>query len=115
EHQTSRWRVILARVASSRPVALPIALLAIAALTLAALNVRSTTLGLDFVRALPPGSEVRTAAEAAGHGFAPGVLSPTEIDVVGPGIANRRPQLARLQALVARADGVAAVVGPANP
>jgi len=114
EHQTSRWRLIVARVASSRPVALPIALLAIAVLVFGALGVRSTKLGLDFVRALPPDNVARQAADAAGRGFAPGIVSPTEVDLVAPGIAARRAQLARLQGLVARSDGVAAVVGPAN-
>jgi RND superfamily putative drug exporter len=114
EHQTPRWRLLVARVVASRPVALPIAVLAIAALAVAAMNVRSTALGLDFVRALPPGNEVRTAAEAAGRGFAPGVVSPTEIDLLAPGIAGRRAQLARLQGAVGRSDGVAAVVGPGN-
>ncbi len=114
EHRTPRWRVALARVAASRPVALPIALLAIGALVFAALNLRSTELGLNFVRALPPGNEVRQSAEAAGRGFAPGIVSPTEIDLVAPGIAARRAQLARLQGLIGRAGGVAAVVGPDN-
>ena len=45
EHQTPRWRLVLSRVASSRPVALPIALIAIGLLVFAALNVRSTALG----------------------------------------------------------------------
>jgi putative drug exporter of the RND superfamily len=114
EHRTARWRVMVARVAASRPVALPIALLAVGALVFAALNLRSTELGLNFVRALPPGNEVRQSAEAAGRGFAPGIVSPTEIDLVAPGIATRHAQLARLQGLVGRADGVAAVVGPGN-
>jgi RND superfamily putative drug exporter len=114
EHRTPRWRVMVARVAASRPVALPIALLAVGALVIAALNLRSTELGLNFVRALPTGNEARRAADAASRGFAPGIVSPTEIDLVAPGIAARRAQLARLQGLVGRADGVAAVVGPSN-
>jgi RND superfamily putative drug exporter len=113
-YQTPRWRLLVARVASSRPVALAIALVAIAALVVAGLQVRETKLGLDFVRALPPDNDARQAADAAGRGFAPGIVSPTEVDLVAPGIAARRAQLSRLQGLVARADGVAAVVGPAN-
>ena len=42
QHQTPRWRLMLSRIASSRPVALPIALIAIGLLVFAALNVRST-------------------------------------------------------------------------
>jgi RND superfamily putative drug exporter len=116
EHQTARWRLVLSRIASSRPVALPIALIAIGLLVFAALNVRSTALGLSLVRALPAGDQVRRADDAASRGFAPGIVSPTEVDVLAPGVAGRTAQLARLQALVAREPGVAAVVGaPQQP
>jgi RND superfamily putative drug exporter len=112
EHQTARWRLLVARVASSRPVAIVIAALTIGVLVVAALGMRSTKLGMDFVHALPAGSEARQAAEAAGRGFAPGIVAPTEVDVVAPDVASRRAQLARLQGLIAREPGVAAVVGP---
>jgi putative drug exporter of the RND superfamily len=112
EHHTPHWRVVLARIVSSRPIALPIALVAVGVLVVAALNLRSTELGLSLVHSLPPGSDVRQAGAAAGKGFAPGVVSPTEIDVVAPGVARKTAQLARLQDAVARQDGVAAVVGP---
>ena len=112
EHHTPHWRVVIARIVSSRPVALPIALAAVGVLVVAALNLRSTDLGLGLVRALPPGNDVRQADAAAGKGFAAGIVSPTEIDLVGPGVARRADQLARLEDAVARADGVAAVVGP---
>jgi RND superfamily putative drug exporter len=116
EHQTPRWRLVLSRIASSRPVALPIALIAIGLLVFAALNVRSTALGLSLVRALPASDQVRRADDAASRGFAPGIVSPTEVDVLAPGVAGRAAQLARLQALVARQRGVAAVVGaPEQP
>jgi RND superfamily putative drug exporter len=116
EHQTPRWRLVLSRIASSRPVALPIALIAIGLLVFAALNVRSTALGLSLVRALPAGDQVRRADDAAARGFAPGIVSPTEVDVLAPGVAGRTAQLARLQALVGRQPGVAAVVGaPEQP
>jgi RND superfamily putative drug exporter len=114
EHQTARWRLVLARIASSRPVALPIALVAIAGLAFAASNLRSTELGLSLTRALPAGSEPRKADEAASRGFAPGIVSPSEVDLVAPGIAGRRAQLARLQDAIGRQAGVAAVVGPRN-
>jgi RND superfamily putative drug exporter len=114
EHQTARWRLVLSRIASSRPVALPIALIAIGLLVFAALNVRSTALGLSLVRALPAGDQVRRADDAASRGFAPGIVSPTEVDVLAPGVAGRAAQLARLQALVARQPGVAAVAGAAE-
>jgi RND superfamily putative drug exporter len=112
EHHTPHWRVVIARIVSSRPVALPIALVAVGVLVVAALNLRSTELGLSLVHSLPAGSEERRADAAAAAGFAPGIVSPTEIDVVAPGVARRSEQLARLQDLVGREDGVAAVVGP---
>jgi RND superfamily putative drug exporter len=112
EHGTGRGRLLVASIAASRPVALLIALVAVAALVLAALNLRSTELGLSLVRSLPVGSEARRAADAAAQGFAPGIVAPTEVDLVAPGIGARRAQLARLQDLVARQDGVARVVGP---
>ena len=112
EHQTARWRLVLSRIASSRPVALPITLIAVALLVFAATKIRSTELGLSLVRALPASSEVRRADDAASRGFAPGIVSPTEIDLLAPGIAGHGAQLARLQDLVGRQPGVAAVVGP---
>jgi putative drug exporter of the RND superfamily len=112
EHGTAPWRMFVARVATSRPVALPIAILAIAALALGASFVRDTRLGLTFIGSLPPDSEVRRSADAAALGFAPGILAPTEIDVEQPGIGARRVQLARLEELIGREPGVAAVLGP---
>jgi RND superfamily putative drug exporter len=112
EHQTARWRLVVSRIASSRPVALPIALVAIGLLAFAASNIRFTELGLSLVRALPADNEVRRADQAASRGFAPGIVSPTEVDLLAPGIAGRRAQLARLQELVGRRPGIAAVVGP---
>jgi putative drug exporter of the RND superfamily len=112
EHQTSRWRIFVARVASSRPLALPIALAAIAVLALGAVQLGQAALGLSFVRSLPADSSVRQAAEAATKGFAAGIVSPTEVDVVAPAIAARRDRLARLEGLVARQHGVAGVLGP---
>jgi RND superfamily putative drug exporter len=110
--QTSRWRLMIARIASSRPVALPIAVCCVVLLGALALGARHTELGLGFVQALPSDNEVRRAATAAGEGFAPGVLSPTEIDLEQPGIATRAAELERLEELLAREPGVAAVIGP---
>lgn len=112
EHHTPHWRVALARIVSSRPVALPIALIAIGVLVACAINLSSTKLGLSLVHSLPPGSQERRADAAASAGFAPGIVSPTEIDVTAPGVGRQTAQLGRLQDLVARQRGVAAVVGP---
>jgi putative drug exporter of the RND superfamily len=112
EHGTAPWRLFVARIAASPPVALVIAILAIGALAFAASEVRHMKLGLTFIAALPAKDEVHRAADAAEQGFAAGILAPTEIDVVQPGIGDQRPQLARLQRLIAREPGVAAVLGP---
>ena len=112
EHHTPHWRVAIARIVSSRPIALPIALIAIGVLVACALNLSSTKLGLSLVHSLPPGSQERRAEAAAGAGFAPGIVSPTEVDVVERGVGGQTAQLGRLQDLVGRQDGVAAVVGP---
>jgi putative drug exporter of the RND superfamily len=112
QHQTPHWRVALARIVSSRPVALPTALIAIGVLVVCALNLRSTELGLSLVHSLPASSEERRAEAAASAGFAPGIVSPTEIDVVAPGVGRQTAQLSRLQDLVARQPGVAAILGP---
>jgi hypothetical protein len=69
-------------------------------------------LGLTFIASLPADDEVHRASDAAQQGFAPGILAPTEIDLAQPGIGAKRPELARLQALLAREPGVAAVLGP---
>ncbi len=110
--QTSTWRLLVARIASARFVALPIAIVCIALLAFLAGYTRDTALGLGFVGALPPDNQTRQAATAASEGFAPGVLSPTEIDLEQPGIATRGAQLARLEDLIGREPGVAAVIGP---
>jgi putative drug exporter of the RND superfamily len=112
EHGTAPWRLFVARIAASPPIALVIAILAIAALAFAASNVSNMKLGLTFIASLPKQDEVRRAADAAQQGFAPGILAPTEVDLVQPGIGDRRPQLARLEQLIGREPGVAAVTGP---
>jgi len=112
EHGTAPWRLFVARIAVSRPVALPLAIVAIAALAFGASFVRDTKLGLTFIGSLPGQSEVRRAAEAAERGIAPGILAPTEVDVELAGIGARRAELARLEGLIAREPGVAAVLGP---
>ena len=111
-NQTSPWRVLVARIASTRPVAVAIGLVAIAALVAAASGLRTTELGITYISGLPNDSEAKQAADAASEGFAPGILAPTEVDLYGSGIADRGPELARLESLVDEQAGVAAVVGP---
>src|SRR5262249_44257960 len=114
EQGTAPWRLLVARIAAARAVAIPIAIVTIAALVLAASQVREMKLGLTFIQSLPQQNEVRRAADAAQQGFSPGILAPTELDLEQPGIAGKRAQLARLQQLIGREPGVDAVIGPAQ-
>ena len=70
--------------------------------------------GNPLMRALPVGSEPRTAYAQAGRGFAPGILSPTVVVAEGEGITRQRAALARLQRLIRDRPGIAEVVGPGN-
>ena len=83
-------------------------------LLLAAAPVRNLDLGFAVIDSLPSHFEARRAAEAAGDGFAPGILSPTVLLVEGQDVAERRPALDRLQGLLERQPGVSFVAGPAN-
>jgi putative drug exporter of the RND superfamily len=111
-----RWdlRFRAARLAAARPVALLIAAACTAALLAAAWGVRDLRLGSPLIRELPASSPVVKASTAAADGFAPGILSPTEILVVGPGVTSRTVALARLQHELAAQPGVAEVAGPAS-
>lgn len=102
----------LRHLGTHRAVALIISVICVAALLVGAFGLLRTHLGLDFVSSLPRTNEVHRAASAAAAGFAPGVLSPTEIIVQQGGIAARSDGLSRLEALIGRQPGVAGVIGP---
>ena len=67
-----------------------------------------------MIRELPASSPAARAGTAAADGFAPGILSPTEILVIGPGVATKTAALARLQHEMATQPGVAEIAGPAS-
>ena len=108
--EPGRWL----RLLTSKPPAAVIVVLSVAGLLLAALPVRSLDLGLSFVGSLPADNEVSVAARAAEAGFAPGILSPTELLVEQPAVAGQLPQLSALGTLLERQPGVAAVLGPGD-
>jgi len=114
--QASRWNlgVRSARFAAARPVALLIVAACTLVLLAAASGVRSMPLGSPLIGELPPASQAVRAATAAGDGFAPGILSPTEILVIGPGVTGQTAALARLQHELATQPGVAELAGPAS-
>src|SRR5207253_2546757 len=106
------WRGRLSRMLTSRPVAFLIAVLILAGLGVAAYGLRSARLGSTLIRDLPPDTQERQADAAASRGFADGILSPTEILLEGTGLDGHQAALARLEELVGRQRGVAAVLGP---
>ena len=112
----SRWnlRTRAARFAAARPVALLIAAAGTAGLLAAAWGAHTIHLGSPLIRELPASSAAARAGTAAADGFAPGILSPTEILVIGPGVARQNAALARLQHELAVQPGVAELAGPAS-
>jgi putative drug exporter of the RND superfamily len=111
-----RWnlRTRAARFAAARPMALLIAAAGIAGLVAAAWGAHTIHLGSPLIRELPASSPAARAGTAAADGFAPGILSPTEILVIGPGVARKSAALARLQHELATQPGVAEIAGPAS-
>jgi len=108
------WQNRLTRLATARPVALVVAAACVAGLVLAGLGLKHIRLGFPLIRALPATSQEVRAEQAAAKGFVPGILSPTEVLVQGPGVAGRPAALARLQQALTRQPGVAGVLGPAT-
>lgn len=109
--EPSRARQRLGKLATARPVATALVLATAAVLVVVALQARSTALGLTLFRGLPSSNEVRSAASAAGQGFARGIVAPTEILVRRPGLRRERDRLEQLQTAIEREPGVAGVVG----
>ena len=103
-----------ARLAAARPVALLIAAGCTVGLVAAAWGVHAIRIGSPLIRELPASSPAARAGTAAADGFAPGILSPTEILVIGPGTAGQTAALNRLQRELAAQPGVAEVAGPAS-
>ena len=112
----SPWRAReqVARFAAFRPVALVIVAACVLALLGAALGATNLRLGAPLVTALPGSTEPARAQAAAAQGFGAGIVSPTEVLVLGRGVAGHTAGLDRLQAELAKQPGVAGVVGPAS-
>ena len=80
-----------------------------AGLVLAGLGLKHIRLGFPLIRALPATSQEVRAEQAAARGFVPGILSPTEVLVLGPGVAGRPAALRRGLPALARAAGLTGV------
>ena len=104
----------MARFATAPPVALLIIVACVAGLLGAASEARHLRLGSPLIKELPSSTAAARADAAASAGFAPGILAPTEVLVLGPGVTRQGQALARLQHALARQRGVAGVVGPAD-
>jgi putative drug exporter of the RND superfamily len=109
-----RARFTAARFAATRPMALLIAAACTVGLLAATWAARDLRLGSPLIRELPASSTAVRASTAAAEGFAPGILSPTEILVIGPGVTRQTAAMARLQQELAAAPGVAELAGPAS-
>jgi putative drug exporter of the RND superfamily len=109
--RTFRTRVTYG--ATNRWMAVPIAVAGIVVLGFLALGIRDLRLGFGLTGALPDDSPPKVAALAASHGFAPGIVAPSEIVLNAiDGTTLGVDELANFQRLVAEQPGVAGVVGP---
>jgi RND superfamily putative drug exporter len=109
------WREKISYLATRKPVSFLLAAACFAALALAASGLRDgLPLGLQLVQGLPSDNPVAVSARAAGQGFAPGVVAPTELLLRGSDIQQNRAALDRLETELARQPHVAGVVGPAD-
>jgi putative drug exporter of the RND superfamily len=107
-----RWRTRVSYLATRKPVAFVLGAAVVAALVLAASGLRNgLPLGLQLVEGLPSSNPVAVSAHAAGKGFAPGVMAPTELLLREPGIQDRHAALLRLEAALEHQPHVAGVVG----
>jgi RND superfamily putative drug exporter len=104
----------LALFSTRTPVALLIAVLALATLAIAARSLLETDLGISQIRGLPSSSEPKRGASAAEQGFAPGILSPTVILVEGVDRRRDLPGLIQIERRLLEEPGVASSIGPAT-
>jgi putative drug exporter of the RND superfamily len=109
---SSPGRGAAARFVASRPVSVLLVIVCGALLFAAATGLTRTELAFGLISGLPSDTEQREAAEAAGRGFAPGIIAPTVLLVEKPGVGEDRAALVRLEQSLAREPGVAGVLGP---
>jgi putative drug exporter of the RND superfamily len=112
--RTGTWRDTLAEFATSRPVAIVVLALSLGAVVLASKSLSELDLGFTSIRGLPSDAEERRAAEAAGQGFAPGILAPTVLVVEEESGQPDLEALGRVERTLEQQPGVAGVVGPGD-
>ncbi len=108
------FRERLARIGTAKPAALIIAAACVVAMLAVGWKATSLRLGAPLITALPASTQEAQAQAAASHGFAAGILSPTEVLLTGNGVASQTRALASLQHSLAKEPGVAGVIGPAT-
>jgi RND superfamily putative drug exporter len=102
----------LSRLVTDRRSAALTAAGSVLVLGLAAAPLLNLQLGLSFVQSLPEEEGVARAAAAASDGFAPGILSPTEILLEGDDVAADPTALRRFGDALEQQPGVAGVLAP---
>jgi RND superfamily putative drug exporter len=102
----------IARFATSKPVALLVIAACVAGLGMAASAAGRLGLGSPLIGEMPPSSAAAQASAAASTGFAPGILAPTEVLVIGSGVGSQAAADRRLEDSLRKQPGVASVVGP---
>ncbi len=100
------------RMLAWRPIAFLMVVLCVGVMGAAASGVTRTDLSVGFVASLPKDSGPRQAGDDAARGFVPGIVAPVDVILERGGIGRDLPALGRVQAEVARQDGIAAVLGP---
>ena len=109
---SSPRREAAARFITSRPVSVLLVVICGALLFLAATGLTKTELAFRLISGLPSDTQQRQAAEAAGLGFAPGVLAPTVLLLEKPAVGQDEAALAQLEQSLAGEPDVAGVLGP---
>jgi RND superfamily putative drug exporter len=113
EPEGRNLRSRLAHLQARRPLGFVVAAACLAVLAAAAWQLPNLRLGFTSVHGLPADAQERQAAEAVSRAFAPGMLAPTEVLVEGVATSDG-PALTRLELVIRRQPGVAAVAGPAE-
>lgn len=108
------WSDSLAEFATSKPVAIVVLAVALGAVALASKSLSEMELGFTSIRGLPSEAEERRAAEAAGQGFAPGILAPTVLLVEHESGQADIEALTRVERALEEEPGIAGVVGPGD-
>ncbi len=108
------WRDRAVRLVTVPPIAAVMVAACVVVLAMGAWGVGLLRLGYPLISALPGSAQAARAQAAAAKGFVPGILSPTEILVIGPGVGGQQAALGRLQHSLASGPGVAGVLGPAG-